>query len=57
MREGSAHELADRIVRVIDDPASAERMGRVSREWITGKFAFRAFIDRIVKALTAVAAG
>lgn len=57
LREGSAHELADRIVRVIDDPASAERMGRVSREWITGKFAFRAFIDRIVKALTAVAAG
>ncbi len=53
---GTADELADRIVRVIDDPAEAERMGCVSREWITGKFAFSAFIDRIVKALTAVAA-
>lgn len=56
LREGTAEELADRIERVIDDPAEAGRMGRVSREWITGKFAFRAFIDRIVKALTAVAA-
>ena len=55
LREGTAQELADRIVRVIDDPVEAERMGRVSRDWITGKFAFRAFIDRIVKALTAVA--
>lgn len=55
LREGSAAELADRVVRVIDDPAEAERMGRVSRDWITGKFAFRAFIDRIVNALTAVA--
>lgn len=57
LREGTAQELADRIVRVIDDPAEAERMGRVSREWITGRFAFQAFIDRIVKALTSVAAG
>lgn len=56
LREGTAQELADRIVRVIDDPVEAGRMGRVSRDWITGKFAFRAFIDRIVKALTAVAA-
>lgn len=56
LREGTPQELANRIVRVIDDPTEAERMGRVSREWITGKFAFRAFIDRIVKALTAVAA-
>lgn len=56
LREDTAEELADRIERVIDDPAEAERMGRVSRQWITGKFAFRVFIDRIVKALTAVAA-
>lgn len=55
LREGTATELADRIGRVIDNPAEAERMGRVSREWITGKFAFRAFIDRIVQALTTVA--
>lgn len=55
LREGTPRELADRIARVIDDPAEAQRMGRVSREWITGKFAFREFINRIVKALTAVA--
>lgn len=56
LREGTAHELADRILRVIDNPAEAERMGRVSREWITGKFAFKAFVGRIVTALTSVAA-
>lgn len=56
LREGTPQELADRIERVIDDPELAERMGRASREWITGKFAFRAFIDRIVNALKAVAA-
>jgi len=56
LRKGTAEELAERIARVIDNPVEAERMGRVSREWITGKFAFRAFIDRIVKALTVVAA-
>lgn len=55
LREGTAQELADRILRIIDDPAEAERMGRVSREWITGKFAFRAFIERIVNTLTTVA--
>lgn len=56
LREGTPAELADRMRRVLDDPLGAERMGKVSREWITGKFAFRAFIDRIVKALSAVAA-
>lgn len=56
LREGTSQELADRVQRVLENPAEAERMGRVSRDWITGKFAFKAFIDRIVNALKAVSA-
>ena len=56
LRESTPQELADRIALVINNPEKAERMGRISREWITGKFAFRAFIDRIVNALKVVAA-
>jgi hypothetical protein len=43
--------LADRILQILTDPATAERMGQRSREWITGKFAFREFINRIKSAL------
>jgi glycosyltransferase involved in cell wall biosynthesis len=53
LREGSPEELADRITRVLDQPVVAADMGRTSREWITGKFAFSAFVDRIVTTLVA----
>ena len=55
LREGTAQEMAECMARLLDDPAQAERMGRVSREWITGRFAFGAFIDRVVNGLAAVA--
>jgi hypothetical protein len=47
--------LADRIERILDHPEIAELMGKTSREWITGKFAFTAFIGRIKGALLNVA--
>ena len=56
LRKGTAQELADRIGRVIDNPVEATRMGKVSREWITGKYAFHKFVDRIVSSLSALVA-
>lgn len=47
LRAGTAAELADRIQQVISDSETAKRMGQKSREWITGKFAFREFIGRV----------
>ena len=55
LRDGTAEEMADRIAQILDHPATAEIMGKRSREWITGKFAFKAFIGRIKTALLAVA--
>lgn len=55
LRTGSAEELADRISRILDDPAMAQRMGKASREWITTKFAFTGFVERITTALAALA--
>jgi glycosyltransferase involved in cell wall biosynthesis len=45
-------ELAEKMAVILDDPALAQRMGERSREMITGKFAFREFINRIVTELT-----
>lgn len=55
LRDGTEDELADRLAKIIDNPALAEEMGRTSREWITGKFAFTAFIGRIRTALLTIA--
>jgi glycosyltransferase involved in cell wall biosynthesis len=49
----TAAEMADRIQQILTDPAIAERMGQRSREWITGKFAFREYINRIKSVLLA----
>ncbi len=54
LREGTAEELANRIALILDHPEVAKRMGETSREWITGKFAFAAFINRIRSALMVV---
>lgn len=54
LRDGTEDELTDRIARILDNRGLAEQMGRTSREWITGKFAFTAFISRIRSALLAV---
>ncbi|MDP2881245.1 MAG: glycosyltransferase family 4 protein [Azonexus sp.] len=55
LRDGTPEEMADRIAKILDQPEVAERMGKKSREWITGKFAFKEFIGRIKATLLAVA--
>jgi glycosyltransferase involved in cell wall biosynthesis len=51
LNDDSVAELQDRIGRILDDPAMAARMGKKSREWITGKFSFQRFLDRVEGAL------
>lgn len=51
LRAGSAAELADKLGTVLDDPDGAARMGAVSRDWITTKFSFESFVQRIESAL------
>jgi len=55
LRESTPQELAEKMAVILDDPALAHRMGERSREMITGKFAFREFINRIVTELTRLA--
>jgi glycosyltransferase involved in cell wall biosynthesis len=55
LRESTPQELADKMAVILDDPLLAHRMGECSREMITGKFAFREFINRIVTELTRLA--
>lgn len=43
----SVEELSDRMARILDNSAMATRMGAISREWITGKFSFQRFLDRV----------
>lgn len=52
LRENTPQELAQKMSAILDNPELARRMGECSREMITGKFAFREFIDRIVAQLT-----
>lgn len=54
LHEGTPKELADRIARILDNPEDAKRMGETSREWITGRFAFKEFISRITTALLTI---
>lgn len=55
LRQNTPEELAEKMAMILDDPALAHRMGERSREMITGKFAFREFINRIVTELTRLA--
>ena len=47
LRSESAGELAAFIAKLLDDPALARHMGSRGRERITGKFAFREFVQRV----------
>jgi glycosyltransferase involved in cell wall biosynthesis len=51
LNEHTIEELQDRIQRILDDPAMATRMGEKSREWITGKFSFQKFLERLEEVL------
>jgi glycosyltransferase involved in cell wall biosynthesis len=55
LRENTAAELAEKMAAILDNPELARRMGERSLEMITGKFAFREFINRIVTELTRLA--
>lgn len=55
LRENTPQELAEKMATILDSPELAARMGERSREMITGKFAFREFINRIVTELTRLA--
>lgn len=55
LRENTPDELAAKMTAILDDPELARRMGERSRDMITGKFAFREFINRIVTQLTRLA--
>lgn len=55
LRENTVAELAEKMTAILDNPELAGRMGERSREMITGKFAFREFINRIVTQLTRLA--
>lgn len=55
LRLNTPAELAEKMAAILDAPELARRMGERSREMITGKFAFREFINRIVTDLTRLA--
>lgn len=55
LRKNTPEELAEKMTAILDNPELARRMGERSREMITGKFAFREFINRIVAQLTRLA--
>lgn len=55
LRDCTTEELADHIAFILDHPEDSKRMGKTSQEWITGKFAFKKFIDRIKTTLLEVA--
>jgi glycosyltransferase involved in cell wall biosynthesis len=51
LREDTVEELQDRIARILDNPETSASMGAKSHEWITGKFSFKQFLDRVEKRL------
>ena len=51
LREGHASEIAMRLESLLSDPEVRLRMGQISRELITTKYSFRAFIDRVMTGL------
>jgi glycosyltransferase involved in cell wall biosynthesis len=54
LQNGSGEEIREKIALILDNPELSERMGKQSREMITGKFAFREFVGRIVNAISAL---
>ena len=51
LQDDTVEELTQRIAWILDHPAEAEQMGANSREWITGKFSFQRFLDRVEEAV------
>jgi glycosyltransferase involved in cell wall biosynthesis len=51
LREDSVEELSRRIAWILDHPEEAKQMGIKSHAWITGKFSFQMFLDRVEEVL------
>lgn len=51
LRDNTVEELTQRIDWILNHPVEAKQMGEKSREWITGKFSFQCFLDRVEEAL------
>jgi glycosyltransferase involved in cell wall biosynthesis len=49
--DNTIEELQDRIQRILDHPEEAKQMGIKSHAWITGKFSFQMFLDRVEEVL------
>jgi glycosyltransferase involved in cell wall biosynthesis len=56
LTEGHADEIAMRLESLLSNPEMRLRMGAVSRELITTKYSFEAFIGRIINGLRAALA-
>ncbi|WP_101758728.1 glycosyltransferase family 4 protein [Oceanicoccus sp. KOV_DT_Chl] len=54
LTQGTAQELAEKIIAVIDSDDGGRSLGEYSAELINGKFSFKNFMDRIVSGLQAV---
>jgi glycosyltransferase involved in cell wall biosynthesis len=53
LKEGTAEEIANHLENLLKDPEARRRMGKISRELITTKYSFRAFIDHVMEGLHA----
>lgn len=51
LRDGGIDELKDKIALILNDPATAARMGAKSNEWITGRFSFQNFLAQVEECL------
>jgi glycosyltransferase involved in cell wall biosynthesis len=53
LKEGNAAEIATYLEKLLKDPEARLRMGKVSRQLITTKYSFMAFIDHVMEGLHA----
>jgi len=47
----NSSEVADALVRLLEDPARARRMGDAARQWVAREFSFERFCERLRDAL------
>jgi glycosyltransferase involved in cell wall biosynthesis len=55
--ENSAEKLGDAILKLLDDPAARERMGRVGRERLENELNWERSVDEMLKAYHHATAG
>ena len=55
LRQRTTEELVEKIALLVGEPERSSQMGHTSREWITGRFSFASFLDRVEQVLLAQA--